>query len=139
MRTGPASQCSDTECFRVLAEPLFQAAGRLPSDARDRVGHQGGMALAGVGVQLDECGCLPFALPCAEEPCLELLIAEVQVSNGLLQNTGKEFGNLIEGERSRTRQEMEPTRMPVERLGQRRRDDRGDVPRIDVAGGCGTE
>jgi len=68
----------------VLAEPLFQATGRLPSDARDRVGHHGRMALAGVGVQLDECSRLPFALPCAQEPCLELLIAEVQVSNRLL-------------------------------------------------------
>src|SRR5262249_43492540 len=70
---GPPFPCSDMECFRVPADPLFQAAGRLPSDARDRVGHHGRVALAGVGVQLDECGRLPFALPCAEEPRLELL------------------------------------------------------------------
>src|SRR5262245_58410097 len=70
-----------TECGRMISGPLLQSPSGPATGALHRIGHHGCVALLGVRVQLDERGRLPLALTDGQQPSLELLAGEIDVSH----------------------------------------------------------
>ena len=77
---------------------------------------------------------MPLGLTARQEPGLQLIIGQVDVANGLSDHAGAHGRNLIECQRGGAGHKMNSADVTIERIGQRCRDDRGDVAGVHVAG-----
>src|SRR5262245_26132833 len=92
------------------------------------------MALPSVCVELEEGGGLPLGLTTRKEPRLQLIIGQVDIPNGVSDDARAGGRDLIECQCRGARYEMDSAGVPLERIGQGCRDDRGDVAGVHMAG-----
>src|SRR5262249_17666061 len=99
----------------------------------DRVGHDGGMTVPGIGVQLHQGRGLPLALSSPQKPGLELSVFQIPISHRPSEDTREGLRYAIEAEGCRSGHQVDLPGVAVERVRPPLGDDRAYVARIDMA------